>query len=94
MTDQSVVMEVELNGVPVRLLLGSEALATVAAAVRPAAPAPPPYVTIPEAAELLHCKRQGVDDLLSQRRLSRYKDGSRTLVSRAEIDEHLRRHRR
>jgi excisionase family DNA binding protein len=51
-----------------------------------------PYLTVLEAAELLRCKRQRVDDLLSQRRLSRYKDGSRTLVSRAELDEYLRRH--
>ena len=48
-----------------------------------------PYLTVLEAAELLRCKRQRVDDLLSQRRLSRYKDGSRTLVSRAEVEEYL-----
>lgn len=53
-----------------------------------------PYLTILEAAQLLRCKRQRVDDLLSQRRLSRYKDGSRTLVSRAEIDEYIARCRR
>ena len=47
------------------------------------------YMTIPEAAELLRCSRQRVDDLLSQRRLTRYKDGRRTLVSRAEIERHL-----
>jgi excisionase family DNA binding protein len=49
-----------------------------------------PYLTVFEAAELLRCSRQRVDDLLSQRRLARYKDGSRTLVSREEIEEHLR----
>jgi excisionase family DNA binding protein len=48
-----------------------------------------PYLTIPEAAELLRCSRQRVDDLLSQRRLRRYKDGARTLVLRAEIEAHL-----
>ena len=48
-----------------------------------------PYLTIPEAAELLRCKRQRVDDLLSQGRLTRYKDGDRTLVSRAEIEAML-----
>jgi len=52
-----------------------------------------PYLTIPETAELLRCRRQRVDDLLSQRRLSRHKDGSRTLVSRAEVEEYLREHR-
>jgi len=62
-----------------------------------------PYMTIEEAAEYLRCgydededgtrrvKRQRVDDLLSQRRLTRIKDGSRTLVSRTEVEEHLRR---
>ena len=49
-----------------------------------------PYLTIREAAVLLRCSRQRIDDLLSQRRLTRHKDGSRTLVLRAEIQEHLR----
>ena len=49
-----------------------------------------PYLTIREAAEFLRCSRQRVDDLLSQGRLTRYKDGSRTLVSRVEVEEHLR----
>jgi len=48
-----------------------------------------PYLTIPEAAELLRSKRQRVDDLLSSGRLSRFKDGSRTLVSRAELEQHV-----
>ena len=43
-----------------------------------------PYLTVPQAAEYLGCKsRQRVDDLLSSRRLTRFKDGRRTLVSRA-----------
>lgn len=54
-----------------------------------AANGPGPYLTIPEAAELLRCGRQRIDDLLSQRRLSRFKDGSRTLVSRAEVESYL-----
>jgi len=49
-----------------------------------------PYMTVVEAAEFLRCSRQRVDDLLSQGRLTRHKDGSRTLVLRAEIQEHLR----
>jgi excisionase family DNA binding protein len=44
-----------------------------------------PFLTIPEAAELLRCKRQRIDDLLSRRRLTRHKEGSRTLVDRAEV---------
>src|SRR6266851_1548479 len=49
-----------------------------------------PYMTIPEAAAYARCKRQRIDDLLSSRRLTRHKDGRRTLVSRAELDAHLR----
>jgi excisionase family DNA binding protein len=49
-----------------------------------------PFLTIPEAAAYLRCKRQRIDDLLSRRRLTRYKDGRRTLVSRAELDAHLK----
>lgn len=50
------------------------------------APSPGRFVTVPEAAELLRCKRQRVDDLLSQRRLSRFKEGGRTLLDRAEVE--------
>ena len=54
---------------------------------------PPPaesrFLTIIEAAELLRCSRQRVDDLLSSGRLSRVKDGRRTLVSRAELEHYL-----
>jgi excisionase family DNA binding protein len=48
-----------------------------------------PFMTIPEAAEYLRCKRQRIDDLLSERKLTRFKDGSRTLVSRAEIEGYI-----
>ena len=48
-----------------------------------------PYLTIPEAAAYARCKRQRIDDLLSARRLTRYKDGRRTLVLRAELEAHL-----
>ena len=90
----AIVIEVKLNGVPIPLVLGPEALATIAAALAPPAAVPSPYMTIPEAATLLRCSRQRVDDLLSQRRLTRYKDGRRTLVSHAEIEDHLRGHPR
>ena len=52
--------------------------------------APSPFMTVPEAADFLRAKRQRVDDLLSQRRLTRYKDGSRTLVARAELEAWVR----
>jgi excisionase family DNA binding protein len=48
-----------------------------------------PYLTIPEAAAYARCKRQRIDDLLSARRLTRHKDGRRTLVLRAELEAHL-----
>lgn len=43
------------------------------------------YMTPKQAAELLCCARQRIDDLLSQRRLSRFKEGGRTLLLRAEV---------
>jgi excisionase family DNA binding protein len=55
-----------------------------------AARAGSPYLSVPEAAAYLRCKRQRVDDLLSQGVLTRIKEGGRTLVARAEIDAHLR----
>ena len=48
-----------------------------------------PYLTIPEAAELLRTKRQRIDDLLSQGKLTRVKDGGRTLIARDELEEYL-----
>ncbi len=53
---------------------------------------PSAYMSIPEAAGYLRCKRQRVDDLLSAGKLTRHKDGSRTLVSRDEIEAHLKGH--
>jgi excisionase family DNA binding protein len=49
-----------------------------------------PYLTVPEAAVLMRCSRGRVDDLLSQGRLTRYKDGRRTLVLRREVEDRLR----
>ncbi|HJQ66759.1 MAG TPA: helix-turn-helix domain-containing protein [Gemmatimonadales bacterium] len=50
-----------------------------------------PYLTIPEAAEVLRCKRQRIDDLLSARKLTRVKEGRRTLILRAELEQYLQR---
>jgi excisionase family DNA binding protein len=47
------------------------------------------YLTVDEAAELLRCKPQRVYDLLSSRRLTKLKDGTRVLLLRAELDEYL-----
>jgi excisionase family DNA binding protein len=51
--------------------------------------APSPYMSIGEAAEYLRARRQRVYDLVSAGRLTRFKDGSRVLVSRAELDAYL-----
>lgn len=69
------------------LLARVEALEARLAATEPVEASP--YMTILEAAEFLRCSRQRIDDLLSQRRLPRIKDGSRTLLSRNEIERYL-----
>lgn len=69
-----------------------EAIATraVALVLERLTPAPATeYLNVAEAAELLRCDRQRIYDLCSSGRLRRYKDGSRVLVSRAEIEAHL-----
>ena len=48
-----------------------------------------PYLSVAEAADYLRAKPQRVYDLLSARRLTRYKDGRRVLVSRAELNAYL-----
>lgn len=48
-----------------------------------------PFLTVAEAAVYLRAKPQRVYDLLSTRRLTRFKDGRRVLVSRAELDAYL-----
>lgn len=52
-----------------------------------------PYMTVQEAAEFLRCSRQRVDDLLSQRRLTRLKEGARTLILREEVQAYVREER-
>lgn len=89
----SVTVDLTLNGARVPVTLDTDALAAIVAALPEVSlPVPgfeSPYMSIPEAAKYLRCNRQRIDDLCSQRRLTRYKDGTRTLVSRAEIDAHL-----
>jgi excisionase family DNA binding protein len=53
------------------------------------APAESPFLTVEEAASFLRSSRQRVYDLLSAGRLTRHKEGSRVLVSRAEIVAHV-----
>jgi excisionase family DNA binding protein len=84
-------VELDLNGARVPVLLDEAALDAIAVALAGREPPlpPSPFMTVPEAAEYLRCSRQRVDDLLSQRRLRRYKDGARTLVSRDEVAAYL-----
>ena len=80
-----------VNGVelPLDLRIDDAALTAVVQAVTTPHANTSPYLTIPEAAEYLRCKRQRVDDLLSSRRLTRYKDGRRTLVNREELTAYV-----
>lgn len=57
--------------------------------LQPAENGASPYVTIPEAAEVLRARRHRVDDLLSKGVLTRIKDGSRTLIARSELEDYL-----
>jgi excisionase family DNA binding protein len=49
-----------------------------------------PWLSIAEAADYARCDRQRIYDLRSSGRLSPYSDGSRAVVSRVELDAHLR----
>lgn len=65
--------------------------AQVVERLKTAQSAPPPkMLTVKQAAGYLGAKPQRIYDLLSQRRLTRYKDGGRTLVSREELEAHVR----
>ena len=48
-----------------------------------------PYLSVEEAAEFLRCKPKRVYDLCSQRRIDYVKDGSRTLLRRADLIAYL-----
>lgn len=52
-------------------------------------PVASPYLTVGEAACYLRCSRQRVYDLLSSGRLRRYKDGSRVLIAREDLERYL-----
>jgi excisionase family DNA binding protein len=67
--------------------IAAQAAALVAAQLPRASTSP--YMTVPEAADLLRSERQRVYDLVSSGRLTRFKDGSRLLVSRIELEGHL-----
>jgi excisionase family DNA binding protein len=78
-----------------KLLLSEAALSALAGAVaqllQPAGPAAEvsPYLTVAQAAAYLQTSRQRIYDLLSARRLPKYKDGARALVRRDDLDTYL-----
>lgn len=49
----------------------------------------PEYLNVEEAAEYLRCSKQRIYDLLSARRLPKYRDGSRVLLKRSDLDSYL-----
>ena len=49
-----------------------------------------PYLSVAETADLLRARRGRVYDLLSSGRLTRFKDGTRVLVSCAEVEAYVR----
>jgi excisionase family DNA binding protein len=69
--------------------IAARAAALVLQELQPADVATSAYLTIIEAAELLRARRHRVDDLLSKGVLTRIKDGSRTLIARAELEDYL-----
>jgi excisionase family DNA binding protein len=95
--DETEAVTVWLGDLP--LTLPAEAVAAIAAAVRAQLPPGPkeadlsPYLTVAQAASYLQASRQRVYDLLCARRLPKYKDGSRVLIRRDDLDAHLARTR-
>jgi len=51
--------------------------------------APEPLLSVEQAADYLACKPKRIYDLCSQRRVPFAKDGSRTLLRRADLDAYL-----
>jgi excisionase family DNA binding protein len=78
------------------LLLSEAALLALAGAVAQLLPSAgpavevSPYLTVAQAAAYLQTSRQRIYDLLSARRLPKYKDGARVLVRRDDLDTYLR----
>jgi excisionase family DNA binding protein len=75
--------------VPVDLVEAIAQRAAEIVAERQAVEEATPYLTVDEAADYLRCKPKRVYDLCSQRRIPFVKDGSRTLLRRADLDAHL-----
>jgi excisionase family DNA binding protein len=88
-----------LSELDVTVTLSAGALQAIAAAVeaklQPTAQlAESPYLTVREAATYIRARPQRICDLLSSRRLSKYKDGTRVLIRRSDLDDYLELHPR
>ena len=82
-------MRVEIDFPPQLVEAVAQRAAELVRADSAAAVPPSPYMTVAEAAEYLRCDRHRIYDLLSARRLSKRKDGSRVLVLLAELDSYV-----
>lgn len=77
-----------------QVTLPAETISALAAVLARHLPAPErsdpsPFLTVAEAAVYLRASRQRVYDLLSSRRLPKYRDGARVLIRRADLDAYL-----
>jgi len=77
----------------IRLELDDDTLDAIADAVaqRLQPNGPEPWIDVTAAAEHLACKRQRIYDLVHAGRIPHYKDGSRLLFRRSELDDWLQR---
>ncbi len=85
-------VEFATGGGETTLTLGPDAVSALVAALEPhfgAKKHASRFMTVPEAAEYIRAPRHRIDALLSQRKLPRHKEGSRTLICRDELDAYL-----
>jgi excisionase family DNA binding protein len=54
-------------------------------------PPPEPYLNVEEAADYLRCKPKRIYELKAQGRLAHYRDGTRLLFRRVDLDDALQR---
>lgn len=67
----------------------AERAAEIVAAANPVTASP--YMTVDQAAEYMACKPKRIYNLCSQHRIDFFKDGSRTLLRREDLDAYLER---
>jgi excisionase family DNA binding protein len=84
-------IRLELSEVEIAAIAQRVAAIIVSGGTQPRGDSPQRFLTPAEAAQYLRCSRQRIYDLCSAGTLSRFRDGTRVLISRAEIDEHVQR---